>query len=38
MTNTLSQFYEVKIEQEMMLHKDTEVQLYSLIKVGDRLM
>lgn len=38
MTNMLSQFYEVKIEQDMTLQKNTEVWLYSLIKDGDRLM
>lgn len=38
MTNMLSQFYEGKIEQDMMLHKNTEVWFHSLIKDGDRLM
>lgn len=30
--------YEGKIEQDMMLHKNTELWLYSLIKDGDRLI
>lgn len=38
MTNMLSRFYEGKIEQDTMLHKNTEVWLYSLIKDEDRLM
>lgn len=30
--------YEGQIEQDVMLHKNTELWLYSLIKDGDRLM
>lgn len=38
MTNTPSYFSEVKIEVEMMLCKNIQVQLYSLIKDGKKLM